>query len=97
MEDSSVHLCSNTHIEFKSRAAHNITQLVCISGSNDITLRCFVFHSLGGAAKTSTSCLFYTAQYMFMSNMSARSLLTIHHVTYTHLFKNVFSVIIRCM
>ena len=54
----STHTHTHTHTGFKSHAAHKVTQLVCMSGSNDITSHCFVFHSLGGAARTSTSCLF---------------------------------------
>lgn len=51
------HICVLRQTEFKSHVSYKVAQLVCISSSNDITSHCFVFHSLGGAAKTSTSCL----------------------------------------
>lgn len=54
-----------THLEYKSHTAHKVAQLVCISSSNDITSRSFVFHCLGGATKTSPSCLSWATLDMF--------------------------------
>lgn len=51
------HICALRQTELKSHVSYKVAQLVCMSRSNDITSHCFVFHSLGGAAKTSTSCL----------------------------------------
>ncbi|CAJ1084551.1 Hypothetical predicted protein [Xyrichtys novacula] len=49
-----------------------VPQLVCMSSSNDITSHCFVFHSSGGAVKTSSSCL----QDKLKSTVSLRRQLT---------------------
>ena len=92
----STHTHTHTHTGFKSHAAHKVTQLVCMSGSNDITSHCFVFHSLGGAARTSTSCLF-SKKKPPKKRCRTCSCVDSPSIMFTYVFFDSSSVTIRCM